>query len=141
MQEVPLEGMKVHYDAASGGYWLEKGELETLAQHHAAPLALVQITAGQVQQGAGTRLCPQDSTPLIEYEFGEHSSLRLDICPTCGGIWLDGGELQRLLWYLDANAHLGAEIPNRAAVTGEHIHLSERVLLILYKLTERPPLL
>lgn len=141
MQEVPLEGMKVHYDELSGGYWLEKGELETLAIHHAAPLAKVHLPAGEHQQRPGTRLCPQDNTTLVEYEFGDHSNLRLDICPNCGGIWLDGGELQRLLWYLDANAHLGEEFPAGAALTGEHIHLSDRVLLVLYKLTERPPLL
>lgn len=38
--------------------------------------------------------CPNDGTRLVELE---RSSILIDACPECRGIWLDRGELDRLL--------------------------------------------
>ena len=42
--------------------------------------------------------CPKDQTPLREREreTAGRDVVVMDICPTCGGIWLDQGELEKL---------------------------------------------
>ncbi len=38
--------------------------------------------------------CPNDSSPMQEVS---RNGVTLDICPTCRGVWLDRGELEKLL--------------------------------------------
>jgi Zn-finger nucleic acid-binding protein len=45
-------------------------------------------------------LCPTDKTELTSVRYGT-SRVRVDICTTCKGIWLDGGEYQKIVAYLD----------------------------------------
>ncbi len=38
--------------------------------------------------------CPRDGAQLVEVE---RDGVMIDTCPTCRGIWLDGGELEKLV--------------------------------------------
>jgi Zn-finger nucleic acid-binding protein len=41
--------------------------------------------------------CPRDGTEAtIEEHDGRHGRFRIDVCPTCGGVWFDQGEIGRL---------------------------------------------
>lgn len=136
MEVVLLEGLRVYHDPQSGGYWLEKGELETIAQHHHAHLSTQALEIGETVQRHHGRSCPKDSVDLVEYEFGKHSGIKLDICPTCGGIWLDAGELEKVIWYLDAHSDYAHGIAERQY----HPSLRDRVLAFLYALAGHPPM-
>jgi Zn-finger nucleic acid-binding protein len=39
-------------------------------------------------------VCPRDGTQLVEVE---RSGVRVDACRTCRGVWLDRGELDKIL--------------------------------------------
>lgn len=39
-------------------------------------------------------LCPNDNSSM---QAVQRSSVEFDICPTCRGVWLDRGELEKLL--------------------------------------------
>jgi len=39
-------------------------------------------------------LCPQCKTPL---SMAERSNIEIDFCPSCRGVWLDRGELDKLI--------------------------------------------
>ena len=39
-------------------------------------------------------LCPIDKTPLV---MSERQSIEIDYCPTCRGVWLDRGELDKII--------------------------------------------
>ncbi len=39
-------------------------------------------------------LCPIDRTPLV---MSERQSIEIDFCPTCRGVWLDRGELDKII--------------------------------------------
>ena len=39
-------------------------------------------------------LCPLDKTPLV---MSERQSIEIDYCPTCRGVWLDRGELDKII--------------------------------------------
>ena len=38
--------------------------------------------------------CPTDATPLV---MSERSGIEIDYCPTCRGVWLDRGELDKII--------------------------------------------
>ncbi|WP_309708962.1 zf-TFIIB domain-containing protein [Pseudolysinimonas sp.] len=38
--------------------------------------------------------CPTDSSTLV---MSERSGIEIDYCPTCRGVWLDRGELDKII--------------------------------------------
>lgn len=38
--------------------------------------------------------CPNDNTQLV---MSERSGIEIDYCPTCRGVWLDRGELDKII--------------------------------------------
>ena len=38
--------------------------------------------------------CPLDRTPLV---MSERQGIEIDYCPTCRGVWLDRGELDKII--------------------------------------------
>ena len=45
-------------------------------------------------EASGRGLCPKDRTPLTQWSG---HGVTADSCPTCGGVWLDKGELETML--------------------------------------------
>ena len=43
---------------------------------------------------AGPMACPVDGTTLV---MSERSGIEIDYCPTCRGVWLDRGELDKII--------------------------------------------
>ena len=39
-------------------------------------------------------MCPNDNSPM---QTVERSGVQFDMCPTCRGVWLDRGELEKLM--------------------------------------------
>lgn len=66
----------------------------------------------------GEMLCPIDKTPLV---MSERQSIEIDYCPTCRGVWLDRGELDKIIERSGAgiSAQAAPERP-RAAEGGGH---------------------
>jgi len=46
--------------------------------------------------------CPNDSETLV---MSERSGIEIDYCPKCRGVWLDRGELDKII---EANARAGS---------------------------------
>jgi len=42
----------------------------------------------------GPMACPVDQTPLV---MSDRSGIEIDYCPTCRGVWLDRGELDKII--------------------------------------------
>ena len=56
--------------------------------------------------------CPVDDTTL---QMAEREGVEIDYCPDCRGIWLDRGELDRILERAAARANTGVHAgPDRA---------------------------
>lgn len=43
---------------------------------------------------SGPMACPVDGAPLT---MSERSGIEIDYCPTCRGVWLDRGELDKII--------------------------------------------
>jgi len=46
------------------------------------------------QDQVSTMLCPTDRTALV---MSDRQGIEIDYCPTCRGIWLDRGELDKII--------------------------------------------
>lgn len=53
-------------------------------------------------------LCPVDATPLV---MADRSGVEIDYCPKCRGVWLDRGELDKIIDRAMAQAPAAAPVP------------------------------
>ena len=57
---------------------------------------------------SGPMACPVDGTTLV---MSERSGIEIDYCPQCRGVWLDRGELDKII---ERNAETSAIAPQPA---------------------------
>jgi Zn-finger nucleic acid-binding protein len=60
---------------------------------------------------SGPMACPNDGATLV---MSERSGIEIDYCPTCRGVWLDRGELDKII---ERNAAESAPPPQAGAPT------------------------
>lgn len=51
------------------------------------------LTRGYLGENGGMK-CPNDSTTLV---MSDRSGVEIDYCPECRGVWLDRGELDKII--------------------------------------------
>ncbi len=59
----------------------------------------------------GPMACPVDGTALV---MSERSGIEIDYCPTCRGVWLDRGELDKIIERNAASQAPAAAAPQSA---------------------------
>jgi Zn-finger nucleic acid-binding protein len=67
------------------------------------------ISEGDPTQGDSLMKCPIDGTALV---IAERSGVEIDYCPQCRGVWLDRGELDKII---ERSASYAAPPPPPAA--------------------------
>jgi hypothetical protein len=74
------------------------GELDRLAEPHQGNLEYTTVDGDRFEHADryGPTSCPADGTTMKKVNFNIYTDTILDYCPTCGGFWLDGGELERI---------------------------------------------
>ena len=63
---------------------------------------------------SGPMSCPVDGTVLV---MSERSGIEIDYCPSCRGVWLDRGELDKIL---ERNAAAESSAPPRPQAYQQH---------------------
>ena len=63
---------------------------------------------------AGPMACPIDGTALV---MSERSGIEIDYCPSCRGVWLDRGELDKII---ERNAAQQPAAPVQQQQTQQH---------------------
>lgn len=126
MVSIMIEGVQIDHCPRSGGHWLDGGELALLAKRSAEEVDAILREGTPVERliHESSRLCPRDHTPLQQIEFPNYAHLKIDYCPTCGGVWLDARELSQALTLLGRPAH-SPELP---ALNGGVLRLIQRLL-------------
>ena len=61
-----------------------------------------------MSNASGPMACPVDGATLV---MSERSGIEIDYCPTCRGVWLDRGELDKII---ERNADASAPAPQPA---------------------------
>jgi uncharacterized protein len=77
--------------------------------------------------------CPTDGTPLV---MSERQGIEIDYCPTCRGVWLDRGELDKIVERSApessapaAHADRGSPYPQQTHAFGRHQHKRKKSFL------------
>lgn len=112
----PIEagpGLELDRCEACKGLWFDARELPMLDEVHELPESPV-LEGGDENPGhrgtlppeAAKRACPRcDGIKLRRHFFSWRKDVQVDTCASCGGTWLDHGELVRLrAEYRDAKA-------------------------------------
>ncbi len=89
---------KIAYDLCShcGGIWLDRGELDQMALQVEGSLETSSRRRTQ-DDDQPVRECPRcDGMELEKVHFIGYSGILLDLCPNCGGFWLDQGEMEMI---------------------------------------------
>ncbi len=124
MRTVNLESIVIDYCPQCYGMWLDFGELERLFNKNLEKNSLfmnkLSKPAEEPAQNESIRKCPLCREPMEKKKHYE-ADLYIDICPDCGGIWLDSGEFAEL--YL-ANREENSIQHILAGVIGKYIDIT-----------------
>ncbi|PIQ23308.1 hypothetical protein COW36_08170 [bacterium (Candidatus Blackallbacteria) CG17_big_fil_post_rev_8_21_14_2_50_48_46] len=78
------------------GIWFDRGELEKVLKNTPEADQLMNATGWEVKnpEAGQARSCPHCvDISLKTFKWGSQYPVELDVCPGCGGYWLDAGEL------------------------------------------------
>jgi len=121
------------------GMWFDQGESHWFDQPtDTAGQALLEMTgnAKVSVDFSQRRRCPKcPDSVLMRHFFGPRRAVTVDECPTCAGIWLDAGELERIRTEYDS-----AEARRQAAGAGfEEVLVGDRMALMRTEIEEQLP--
>lgn len=97
LETTQVRGIEVDRCLECGGIWFDDRELETLLEVSRRELRRLQ--SGSLDEGWNRKRgkCPRDHSDLLRVCSPRDASLIIDVCVECNGVWLDGGELGRVL--------------------------------------------
>lgn len=85
-----------------GGIFLDRGELAQLMAHKFDSEKLLKqldrepAVTGKATGSPAEIKCPRDGTPMVTYRAHDQKHLEYEVCPECGGVFFDAGELHDL---------------------------------------------
>jgi len=85
------------------GVWFERDELRKSKDEKDQYLKWLDVDlwreAKKIQVFSSIKTCHSCKESLYEVKYGE-SNIKVDICNSCQGVWLDGGEFKKIIAYL-----------------------------------------
>ncbi len=91
-----------------GGIWFDQYEFRKFDEPREADALLQSLLCDtSLQPTAARRKCPrcQHGPLMMQHFFSLKREVKIDECPACAGIWLDGGELAHIHTLFDSEAH------------------------------------
>lgn len=107
MELLRLGGTTLRSCAACGGLWLNPESLQRLCDTREERASVVSVlsarvpTSGTAPDVVTYAPCPTCAKLMNRVNFAKSSGVILDVCKK-DGVWLDRGELQRVLGFVDA---------------------------------------
>jgi len=89
--------VEIDHCTSCRGAWLDAGELELLLGDPASKDAFLRSLKSDHSTAEKHRRCPICAAKMEKIAVGDRKDLSIDRCKRGDGIWLDGGELERIL--------------------------------------------
>ena len=105
LSTIDYEGVAIETCSSCGGEWLDDTELghivrireETFSAEERRVLeGATRIPGIPVVDAERGIVCPTCSATTVPVNYGGDTGVIIDRCPECRGIWLDGGELEKI---------------------------------------------
>jgi rhomboid family protein len=96
LNEITIEGTTVDQCRSCKGIWFDEQELSQLLADDASQVASLRRGAENDLADIKRGRCPRDNSDLLRVYSSIDRSVTLDVCPDCHGIWVDGGEFEKL---------------------------------------------
>lgn len=93
---VEYEDIELDWCPSCEGLWFDRGEMELVASHLGGARSALRFDR-PARTGERTLKCPLCRKSMDKRLLGEREPVVADVCPTCGGLWLDHGELEHLI--------------------------------------------
>lgn len=104
LKEFSFGALKLDKCDSCNGVWFDKNELKKVIDGRDMDLEWVHLDLWTKKEKFGARKgknqCPFCSKALVALQY-DHSGVEVDICAACGGIWLDKGEMEKIIDYLE----------------------------------------
>jgi len=92
-----VQQVEVDRCSSCNGIWFDEQELVHLLTEDARQLTPLREGEEKAELDARRGGCPRDNSSLLRVYSSLNRSVIVDACPQCRGIWLDGGEFEKLL--------------------------------------------
>jgi Zn-finger nucleic acid-binding protein len=96
LNEVFVKGVAVERCSSCSGTWFDARELTQVLAEDAGYITSLRRGSIKEQLAGKKGFCPRDSAELLRVYSSIDRSVILDACAECRGIWLDGGEFDKL---------------------------------------------
>src|SRR3954452_19972414 len=111
LKDADYEGVRVATCAGCDGHWMGAEQLKQIVDTREnlweaeALEAWREMPAHRVplHRESGALGCPACGEPMEAYNYAADTGIILDRCRRCGGIWLDGGELDKVQMAVEAS--------------------------------------
>ena len=94
--EFKVEAVAVDRCSSCDGIWFDAQELGELLAEEAKQVASLRRGSMHEELDGKKGRCPRDAEELLRVYSAADKTVILDACPECRGIWLDGGEFEKL---------------------------------------------
>jgi Zn-finger nucleic acid-binding protein len=91
-----VQGVALERCSCCNGIWFDARELSQLLEEDARQIASLRRGSAHQELEGKKGLCPRDGSELLRVYSNINSSVIIDACADCHGIWLDGGEFEKL---------------------------------------------
>lgn len=96
MKVFSVEGVALERCSSCSGIWFDARELSQLLEQDARQVASLRRGHDDQQLEGKKGYCPRDDSELLRVYSSINPSVIIDACAECRGIWLDGGEFEKL---------------------------------------------
>lgn len=87
-----------------GGYWMEPDNLKAILDLIRLPVSgSLPRTGVDLTEVSTDAACPRCGVAMEPFNYAGDSGVILDKCRSCGGLWLDKGDLERVLAVVSAS--------------------------------------
>lgn len=93
---IDIDEHEVDRCSGCGGIWFDKGELGALLSHETQKIRALMGGDDPLALDQKTGTCPRHGVRMVRVTSARNRQVVIETCTTCQGIWLDGGEFERI---------------------------------------------